>query len=90
MKLRGNFVVRQVMDCVAAIPIGATALQFNGMIMLNAVSQVIWEQLTEGTEVDMIVSALTENFEVSYEEANADVLEFLDQLRQVQLLDEES
>jgi hypothetical protein len=51
---------------------------------------VIWEQLTEGTEVDMIVSALTENFEVSYEEANADVLEFLDQLRQVQLLDEES
>ena len=43
MKLCGEFVVRQVMDNTVAIPVGQTALQFNGMIMLNDVSKLIWE-----------------------------------------------
>lgn len=90
MKLRGEFVVRQVMDCVAAIPVGATALQLNGMILLNDVSGVIWECLSKGSTLDEMVFAVTERFEVSYEEAKADVLEFLDKVRQAQLLDEEA
>ena len=90
MKLRGEFVVRQVMDCVTAIPVGNTALQFNGMILLNSVSKVIWESLQEDTTVDKIIVAVTESFTVSQEEAKADVLEFLDKLRTAQLLDEEA
>ncbi len=89
MKLRGEFVVRQIMDCVAAIPAGATALQLNGMILLNDVSSVIWECLSKDSTLDQIVFAVTERFEVSQEEARADVTEFLDKLRQAQLLDEE-
>ena len=89
MKLRGEFVVRQVMDCVAAIPVGATALQLNGMILLNDVSRVIWECLTEGTNPESIADAVTDRFEVSREEAQRDIMEFLDKLRQAQLLDEE-
>ena len=89
MKLRGEFVVRQVMDCVAAIPVGATALELNGMILLNDVSRVIWECLAEDTTPEQIVLSITDRFEVSREEAEADVMEFLDKLRQAQLLDEE-
>lgn len=89
MKLRGEFVVRQVMDCVAAIPVGATALQLNGMILLNNVSRVIWERLAEGATLEQIVMAITDDFEVSNEEAVADVKAFLEKLRQAQLLDEE-
>ena len=89
MKLRGEFVVRQVMDCVTAIPVGTTALALNGMILLNGVSRVIWECLTKGTTTREIVLAITEQFEVSAEEAETDVIEFLDKLRRAQLLDEE-
>ena len=89
MKLRGEFVVRQVMDCVAAIPVGATALQLNGMILLNDVSRVIWERLAEGATLEQIVTAITDDFEGSNEEAVADVKAFLEKLRQAQLLDEE-
>jgi len=42
MKLNGEFVVRQVADEVLALPVGETAHRLNGMIMLNAVSLVIW------------------------------------------------
>ena len=88
MKLRGEFVVRQVMDNIVAVPIGKLALQFNGMILLNDVSKVIWNCLSRETELETIVTALTDAFEVSEEEAREDILDFLDKLRQMQLLEE--
>lgn len=88
MKLRGEFVVRQVMDNVVAIPVGQTALAFNGMVLLNNVSKTIWECLGQETDVACIVTAITDAFEVSQEEARLDILEFLDKLRKMQLLEE--
>ena len=88
MKLRGEFVVRQVADDIIAIPVGNTALEFNGMIMLNDVSRVIWECLEKGTEITDIVSAVTEKFEVLEEEAKNDIIVFLDGLRKINMLEE--
>lgn len=88
MKLRGEFVVRQIMDNTVAIPVGETALHLNGMILLNDVSKVIWECLEQGSSLDSIVTALTDAFEVAPEEARADTMEFLDQLRKLQLLED--
>lgn len=88
MKLRGEFVVRHVADNTVAVPVGQTALQLNGMIMLNDVSNVIWECLVQGTDLEGLVTAVTDSFEVSPEEARADIVEFLDKLRKLQLLEE--
>ena len=88
MKLGGEFVVRQIMDDTVAIPVGKTALKFNGMIMLNDVSKIIWDCLEQGTDVNGIVTAVTEAFEVSDEDARMDILEFLEKLRNLQLLEE--
>ena len=88
MKLHGEFVVRQVMDNVVAIPVGDTALRLNGMVLLNDVSKVIWDHLQEGTDIGSVVTAVTDAFEVSPQEAEADILEFLDKLRAAQLLEE--
>ena len=88
MKLRGEFVVRQVMDNTVAIPVGQTALQLNGMILLNDVSKVIWSCLEQETSLEQIVAAVTDAFYVSADEAQADILEFCDKLRKLQLLEE--
>ena len=88
MRLSGEFVVRQIMDDTVAIPVGKTALQLSGMILLNEVSKVIWQCLEKETEFESIVTAVTDAFEVSVEEARADLLEFLDKLRSMQLLEE--
>ena len=86
MKLSGEFVVREVMDNTVAIPVGQTALRFNGMILLNNVSQVFWRCLEHGTDLESIVTAVTDAFEVSADEARVDILEFCDKLRTMQLL----
>ena len=88
MKLRGEFVVRQVMDSIMAIPVGDTARRLNGMILLNDVSRVIWKCLEQDTTLSAIVTAVTDAFIVTAEEAQADIQEFLDNLRKAQLLEE--
>ena len=88
MKLCGEFVVRQVMDNTVAIPVGQTALKLNGMILLNDVSKVIWECLEQETTLECILKAVTDQFEVSDQEAEADILEFMEKLRALQLLEE--
>ena len=88
MKIRGDFVIRQVLDSIIAVPTGQTALQLNGMVMLNAVSRVIWSCLEQETTPEAIVAVVTDTFEVDAAEAEADVLAFIDQLRDAQLLEE--
>ena len=88
MKLRAEFVVRQVLDDIVAIPVGESALQLNGIILLNDVSRVIWQCLEQDTQPDAILRAVTEAFEVSPQEAEADIMEFLDKLRAAKLLQE--
>ena len=88
MKLRGEFVLRQVMDDIVVIPVGQTALGLNGMILLNDVSKVIWECLEQETDLERIVTAVTESFEVAEQEARTDILGFLDQLRKMNMLDD--
>ena len=88
MKLCGEFVVRQVMEHTIVIPVGKTALRLNGMIMLNDVSQLIWNCLEQGTDVERTVAAVTDAFDVSADEARADILEFCNKLRKLQLLEE--
>ena len=80
--------MRQVMDHTVAIPVGQTALQLNGMILLNDVSKIIWSCLEQGTSLERMVTAVTDAFEVSDDEAQTDILEFCDKLRQMRLLEE--
>lgn len=88
MKIRGEFITRQILDDTVVLPVGNTAIEFNNMIMLNSVSLVIWQCLEKNVSFDDILKAVTDNFEVSQEQAVADIREFLDGMRSYNLLDE--
>lgn len=88
MKIKGEFILRTLADDVVAIPVGQTALELNGMILLNDVSKVIWECLAQECDIPGIVTAVTDAFEVSAQEAEADILEYLSKLRENGLLEE--
>lgn len=88
MKLKGEFLVREVAGEIIVIPIGRTALNFNGMICLNAVSAQIWKGLQEGRASNEILETILEEFEVTREEATADLERFLLQLRENDLLED--
>ena len=73
VKLRGEFILRQIMGDVIAVPVGDSALDFNGMICLNEVGEEIWKGLQA---------------QKTTEEAEEDLDGFLSGLRQNGLLEE--
>lgn len=88
MKLRGEFVLRDIAGDIVVIPVGKTALEFQGMIVLNEVSEFIWKCLENDTTFVMLVEKVTGEFEVDQETARTDISEFLEKLREYDLLQE--
>ena len=90
MKIKGELLIREVAGEIIAIPLGETALRFNGMICLNEVSAHIWKGLQEETSKEEMLNSILQEFDVSMEEASTDLEDFLHQLKENDLLIDEN
>lgn len=81
MKICGDFILREMAGDTVLVPVGQTALRFNGIIILQPVAAVIWQAISEGLEEDRILSRILDRFEVEQEEAARDLQSFLSQLK---------
>lgn len=86
MKINGEFVLRQVAGDSILIPVGETALKFNGIITLDKVGGLIWAALEQGAEREAILQQILDRFDVDRERAEQDLDEFLDQMEQAGFL----
>ena len=80
LKLDKEYVLRQIGDDYVIVPVGKAALDFNGMITVNETGAFLWEQLVKGTSKEGLLQTLIETYEVTQEEAERDIDEFLDVL----------
>lgn len=55
------------------IPIGEASQRFNGMIHLTDTARFIWQQVDKAENLEGIVTALTDEYEVTEEQARCDV-----------------
>lgn len=88
MKIKSGFVKRNIAGSEIVVPVGKTAMQFNGMITLNESGAFFWDCLKEETTKEKVVEKVLEVYEVSREKAEEDVSSFIDMLRENALLDE--
>ena len=86
MKLDKTFVLRKIADDYVVVPVGSTALDFNGIITLNETGAFLWEKLQAETTVEELVEAMVEEYEVDKETAKTDVEEFIELLRAKSIL----
>ena len=84
--LKGNYVLRQIAGEYLAIPISNEAGEDANIVILNPVSYVIWQNLEKGANFNEILTSVTSEFNVTQEDATADIKEFLDGLEQADLL----
>lgn len=80
LKLDKEYVLRQIGDDYVIVPVGKAVLGFNGMITVNETGAFLWEQLVKGTSKEGLLQTLIETYEVTQEEAERDIDEFLDVL----------
>ena len=66
------------------VPIGQSDESFNGMITMNSIGKFIWDNIEK--DHDEILSLILDEYEVEKTVAEKDLDEFLDKLRQVDII----
>lgn len=87
MKIKGEFILREIAGDTILIPVGESALKINGMITLDPVAALIWQSLEAGMDDDAIVARILENFDVAEDVARADFGDFITQLRNADMVE---
>ena len=88
MKVNGEFILREVVGEYVLVPVGETALKFNGIVSLNDVGAEIWKGLQQGENREALLCRILDAFEVGREEAEQDLSEFLGNLEENGFLSE--
>ena len=81
MKIKENLALRQVAGTWVVLPLASKVLDFDGMLTLNETGCMLWKLLEGGSALEDMAIALTNEYDVSHEQALADVREFLEILQ---------
>ena len=84
MKLKKKFLTREILGEIVLVPIGQSDESFNGMITMNSIGKFIWDYIEK--DHDEILSLILDEYEVEKTVAEEDLDEFLDKLRQVDII----
>jgi hypothetical protein len=82
MKIKDDFILREIAGTWLAVPIGSRVVDFNGMITLSETGAFLWKLLETEKSVRELVDAMTEKYEVDEETAGRDIAGFLDLLEE--------
>lgn len=64
MKIKEGFILRKVGTDHVVVAVGEVSKAFHGMIKLNDSAAFIWKQIEEGKDLDGVVTAMTEAYDV--------------------------
>lgn len=76
-----NYIHRSVSGMDVLISVGENIANFNGYIELNGSAFTLWKALEEPSTAEHLESVLEEKYGVSHRQASEDVLEFLRELK---------
>jgi hypothetical protein len=86
MKVKEDYLLRNVAGSHIVVPVGEGSLDFSGVITLNEVGAFLWEKLQSDTTEEELLSALLGEYDVDENTAKADISEFISNLKGADLL----
>ena len=88
MRRNPQFILSDVAGSHILVPVGKVAADFNGVVSLNDMGVVLWNLLENDTTQEALLAAVLAEYEVTAEQAGADIADFLEQLRAAGCLEE--
>ena len=85
-KIKSGYVLREIEGEFLAIPF-APEINSANIIILNPVSGLLWEKLQAECTLSQLVEAVTESFTIDAETAQGDIEEFLQSLKENNMLE---
>lgn len=87
MKISQNFILREIAGEYVIVPTGEAAYEFQGLITVNETGAFLWEKLQKDEQTEeSLVKVLCEEYETDQTQAEKDVAEFIQRLRQQNIL----
>lgn len=86
MIIKKELIKREIAGDTILVPVGKTVYDSNGLFVLNELGVFIWDLLPNVETQEEICQAILKEYEVSEEEAKKDVAEFLNKLRQLDVI----
>lgn len=87
MKIKKNFILREIAGTYLVVAVGEAVKNFNAVINLNETGALLWKALEKGAEEEQLVSLIISEYEVEIEIAREDVSAFIQRLKEANLLD---
>ncbi len=87
MHVISSFFIREVAGERIAVPAGAAAAKFSGIISLNETAAFLLAALSEEQTEESLLAAMLEEFDTDAATARADIADFLASLRTLGLLE---
>ena len=88
MKIKNSFALRQVAGTWVVLPLADATVDFTGMLTLNETGHMLWNLLKDGSDRQALATALTEEYDVTLEQALADVDAFIAKLSKAGCIEE--
>ncbi len=86
MKIEKNVILREIAGEYILIPTGSMALKFQGVFAVSELGVAVWNLLQQEKDENEIVELLLQEYEVDRDTLTADIKEFLQSLRDKELL----
>lgn len=86
MKLKKDFILREIMGDVVLVPINQSTSQFNGLITINELGKFIWENIEKAQDEEDLLQKILDEYEVDRETAKKDLDEFLQVLKDMDII----
>lgn len=81
MKIKKELIKREIAGDNILVPVGQTVYDANGLFVMNELAAFIWDLLPRTENETEILEAVLREYDVSREDAQQDIGEFLDKLR---------
>ena len=86
MIIKKELVKRDIAGDTILVPVGKTVYDATGLFVLNELGAFIWDQLPNVDTEEEICNLVLEQYDVQPEVAGKDVKEFLDKLKEMQII----
>ena len=87
MKIKNDFIVKEISGSTVVIPVGNRVADFNGMLKLNETGVFLFNLLKNDITIDVLVQNLVDEYEVTKEKANEDVITFVNKLKEADIIE---
>lgn len=84
--MKKKFLLREIAGEFMLVPLGESSAQFNSMVTMNETGAFIWKCLEKDMSVMEIAEKMTEEYDVSFENAEIDINGFIAYLKEKEII----